>query len=217
MPPCPNNATDCLLRKLIDAQNHNTWDPLNFAFTAILGILAVIVAIVTLFQTLLAAGPGRLKASRGAIGLKFNRSAKTRFSWTEFRMRTTVLVPELDLKQIIDLIEIESPAYEGNGAAGSHRSMTDVASEQRRDLKAWRRLRRLIKRERDSYPSHVKLLGKGDSGFSTENSSRFSNPHAGWVGLLATNEAGHYQVASNGVHDRQSASRYLRRPRNGNT
>lgn len=47
----------------------------TFAFTAALSILAFIIAIVTLIEGLLAAGPGRLKASRSAVGYAYSQEA----------------------------------------------------------------------------------------------------------------------------------------------
>jgi hypothetical protein len=47
----------------------------TFAFTAALGTLAFIVVIVALIEGLLAAGPGRLKASRSAVSYAYSREA----------------------------------------------------------------------------------------------------------------------------------------------
>lgn len=69
------------------------WDPITFTFTAAIGALALIVALITVFQGLLAAGPGRLKASPTAIGERHSRRAKTTFDWREFRYKTIVDVP----------------------------------------------------------------------------------------------------------------------------
>lgn len=71
------------------------WDPLSFGVTAAIGVLALIVALTTVFQGTLAAGPGRLKASRSAIGAWANFT-ETRFSWTEIRIRSTAFVPFVD-------------------------------------------------------------------------------------------------------------------------
>jgi hypothetical protein len=92
---CPDNSTECLLRELIakiDAQSGFNWNLLNFAFTAAIGILALVVAMTTVFQGLLGAGPGRLKASKAAIG-PYSRNTKTKFDRAELRYRTTAMVP----------------------------------------------------------------------------------------------------------------------------
>ncbi|KAL6243393.1 hypothetical protein RBB50_009946 [Rhinocladiella similis] len=101
MPSCSGNTTDCLLGEIVDQGPGFNWDPLNFAFTAILSILALFVATLALLQGVLAAGPGRLKASQSVIGFVYGQSARTRFDWTEWRFRTTVQVPIIDLPQII--------------------------------------------------------------------------------------------------------------------
>ena len=61
-----------------------------------IGILALTVATMTVFQGALSAGPGRLKASSRAIGPHYHQKAKTEFSWTELRFRTTAWVPYID-------------------------------------------------------------------------------------------------------------------------
>lgn len=101
---CPgDNATECLLRAIYDADSGYNWDPATFAFTAVFTILSIIVAVVALFQTLIAAGPGRLKASERAIGpSQHRRRTKTRYSWEEFRFRTIVDVPVLDTVSILE-------------------------------------------------------------------------------------------------------------------
>lgn len=99
---CLTNSTDCLLRAILDANSGYNWNPLNFAFTAALSILGFIVATVTLVQGLLAAGPGRLKASRSAVGYVYSQKAHTRFDWTELRFRTLIRVPVLNVHKLLD-------------------------------------------------------------------------------------------------------------------
>lgn len=94
---CANdNSTEailCLLNHISDnTQPSWNWEPLNFAVTAAIGLLALIIAAITVFQGLLAAGPGRLKASNLAIGV-FSIHSRSRFDRTEFALRTTARVP----------------------------------------------------------------------------------------------------------------------------
>ena len=94
---CPqdssNEAIACLLRLLVDnTQPDWNWDPLNFAVTAAIGVLALVVALITVGQGLLAAGPGRIKASTQAIG-PFSIHTRSRFDRTELALRTTARVP----------------------------------------------------------------------------------------------------------------------------
>ena len=62
-----------------------------------IGILALIVAMMTVFQGALTAGPGRLKASSRAIGPVYYLKTRTEFSWIELRFRTTAWVPYIDV------------------------------------------------------------------------------------------------------------------------
>lgn len=111
MPTCPGNSTDCLLGELVDQGRGFDWNLLNFAFTAILSILALLVASLALLQGLLAAGPGRLKASQNVLGSTYGRTARTRFDWTEWRFRTTVQVPIIDVPQIISASPLSLPVH----------------------------------------------------------------------------------------------------------
>ena len=120
MDPCPDNSTECLLRAILNAQGYITsirprcnafisisyqannvrsdskWDAASFGVTLAIGILALVVACLTIFQSVLAAGPGRLKASRNAIG-PYSSLTRTEFSRSELRVFTTALVPLIEL------------------------------------------------------------------------------------------------------------------------
>lgn len=94
---CPSDNTTAAILCLLNVISDNTqpswdWDPLNFAVTAAIGVLALIIAAITVFQGLLAAGPGRLKASNLAIGI-FSDLSRSRFDRTELALRTTARVP----------------------------------------------------------------------------------------------------------------------------
>ncbi|PGH05250.1 hypothetical protein AJ79_06861 [Helicocarpus griseus UAMH5409] len=103
MEVCPDNSTECLLRALLNAQDQNAyfepsqynWEPLTFAFTVAIGVLAFVIAATTVFQGVLSAAPGRLKASREAIG-DFAKYTESRVNLREFRVRTKAFVPFLD-------------------------------------------------------------------------------------------------------------------------
>jgi hypothetical protein len=81
------NSTDCLLRLLLQAISEQSaagnakfdWDPITFAFTVVIGLFAALFALVTIYQATLAAGPGRRKCSRRAIGYW---AAKPRREWS---------------------------------------------------------------------------------------------------------------------------------------
>jgi hypothetical protein len=81
---CPDNSTECLLRAILNAQPSPgfDWNPLNFAFTAAIGVLALAVAITTVFQGFLSAGLERSRLLRppsahGRIGLALDLTGKS--------------------------------------------------------------------------------------------------------------------------------------------
>ena len=95
MTECPSNSTECLLRAILEANSNAkgvNWNALNAGLTAAVGFLALLVALTTVFQGVLGAGPGRLKASNRAIGPWSCRTTNW-FSWSEFRVRSTAQVP----------------------------------------------------------------------------------------------------------------------------
>jgi hypothetical protein len=104
------NNTDCLLRALVDANSGYDWNPLNFAFTAALSVLGFVVALFALFQALLAAGPGRLKASSSAVGENYAKKAHTRFDLVELRFRTVAKVPLIDVSELTVDSSLTRPA-----------------------------------------------------------------------------------------------------------
>jgi len=68
-----DNSTDCLLRALLDAFNSQTdafdWDPLNFAFTLVVGVAALFFAAITLCQAIMSGATGRRRCSKKVIGI----------------------------------------------------------------------------------------------------------------------------------------------------
>ena len=121
---CPDNSTQCLLRALVESNKTFNWNPLNFAFTAATGILALIIACIAVFQGLLAAGPGRLKASRSAIG-PWTTFKKSRFDWVELGLRTTAQVPFLRLE---DMDNALAPGGRADRQPTANMPVTDVAA-----------------------------------------------------------------------------------------
>jgi hypothetical protein len=85
---CPQdgNATDCLLRALVAAVDKASqrseaafnWDPVTFGFTVAIALAAAGLALVTVLQAVLAAGPGNRKSNAAAIG---PWASKTRWEW----------------------------------------------------------------------------------------------------------------------------------------
>jgi len=137
---CPPNSTDCLLRALVDLNSGYNWNPLNFAFTAALSILGFIVATVTLIQGLLAAGPGRLKASRSALGQAYSQRAHTRFDRTELRFRTLVHVPVLDIYKLIGTEEVSAPPRQRRIRVSGDHTVAGSREDPSWSLASWSRL-----------------------------------------------------------------------------
>ena len=101
---CPedSNSTDCLLRRLIELiQDYNNsenaqfnWDPIAFAFTAPIGTLATVLTLLAVFQAFLAAGTGRRKADRRAIGIWSSKTEK-RWNWRNLNRLSYAKTPIL--------------------------------------------------------------------------------------------------------------------------
>ena len=60
----------------------------------------------TVFQGLISAGPGWLKASQYAIG-PWSEIKSRKFRWIELRFRTTAVVPYIDHEAFINLINLK--------------------------------------------------------------------------------------------------------------
>lgn len=104
---CPenSNSTDCLLRSLLEflteyreAENAAVdWDPINFAFTLLIGIIAVLFALATIIQAIFTAGKGRRRTSHLAIG-RWSAETKRKWDWSEMNFQFTVTTPVLHEK-----------------------------------------------------------------------------------------------------------------------
>ncbi|RYP84723.1 hypothetical protein DL770_005175 [Monosporascus sp. CRB-9-2] len=111
---CPENenSTDCLLRALLKALDKQAnaengdfdWDPITFGFTVPIGIIAALFALVTVFQAVLAAGPGRRKSNRNAIG-EWSQYTRRKWSWPDMTMLSIARTPILRTPRIITLLE----------------------------------------------------------------------------------------------------------------
>lgn len=112
---CSLNTTECILETIasilgeIQEQNNEyNWDPLTFVFTAIIGVIAIVFAALTAFQSLLAAGPGRTKSGAYAIG-PWSQLNRRKFDFAEMRFRTTASTPILTIDSL-DLQLLEGDA-----------------------------------------------------------------------------------------------------------
>lgn len=111
---CPedSNSTDCLLRTLLqllkvyrEADNAAIdWDPISFAFTLLIGLVAILFALATVTQAISAAGKGRRRTSHLAIG-KWNVETKREWDWSEMNFRYIATTPILHEKSLLSLLE----------------------------------------------------------------------------------------------------------------
>lgn len=110
--PCPDNSTECLLRAILDTSaTPSIWNPLSFSFTAPIGLLALVFSILTIYQGIVSAGQGRLKATRRTIG---PWAAYTQYlpDWKGLRFRATAHVPVLTMSELSKAFEIAVKAVE---------------------------------------------------------------------------------------------------------
>lgn len=135
---CADNSTICLLRallndntsrlileQLIEANNEYNWNPVTLGFTVAIGVLAFVVAVVTVFQGCLAAGPGRLKAGHQAIGPWYVHSDIS-FSWYQLAARTTAKTPFIDIRTFTEDMSNFDTKEPGQSMSTYHRLRNQV-------------------------------------------------------------------------------------------
>jgi hypothetical protein len=112
---CPENenSTDCLLRALLQFNENEAsaqdakfdWDPITFAFTVPIGILATVFALITICQTVLASGPGRRKSSSRTIGKKWASKTTKEWNWHDFNLMSIARTPVMRSRRIQGVLE----------------------------------------------------------------------------------------------------------------
>ena len=123
---CPEdeNSTDCLLRQLLktinDKEEGFNWEPLNFAFTVPIGLVAALFAALTIFQAILSAGAGRRRCNTIAIG-QWSRLTKKLWSWHELTFLSTAKTLLLRSDSILKILNDNkhaqlSPRNSGSGS-----------------------------------------------------------------------------------------------------
>ncbi|KAH7400500.1 hypothetical protein BKA64DRAFT_671972 [Cadophora sp. MPI-SDFR-AT-0126] len=107
---CPEteNSTDCLLRAVLDAVNsHNDsldWSPLNFAFTLVIGLVALLFAAMAIIQGGVAESRGLRKCSRNAIG-PWSGITKRHWNLSELRRDCVAFTPVLTRNVLLSRLE----------------------------------------------------------------------------------------------------------------
>ena len=128
---CPEdeNSTDCLLRELLKAINDKdeefNWDPLNFAFTVPIGLVAALFAALTIFQAILSAGSGRRRCNKIAIG-RWSKLTTKRWSWHDLMFLSTAKTPLLRSNSILKLLNDGKSGQQNPG--NSEYASTDQSS-----------------------------------------------------------------------------------------
>ncbi|KAJ0346058.1 hypothetical protein KNSL1_007856 [Colletotrichum chrysophilum] len=102
-PTCPqdSNSTDCLLRNIVQLLDSGQkaddakfdWDPLTFVFTLIIGVVALVFALIPIIQVIIAPGQGSRTTNHLAIGKKWSQKRERRWNWHEWTFEYTASTP----------------------------------------------------------------------------------------------------------------------------
>ncbi|KAK1448575.1 hypothetical protein CCUS01_11536 [Colletotrichum cuscutae] len=106
------NSTDCLLRALLDVLAEQNpapdkgidWDPITFGFTLLIGLVAAMIALATVFQAVVAGGKGGRRANARAIG-RWSKYTTRKWIFSEMSWSYTALTPMLRLSDMEDQLE----------------------------------------------------------------------------------------------------------------
>ncbi|KAF4778850.1 hypothetical protein HER10_EVM0011469 [Colletotrichum scovillei] len=114
---CPqdSNSTDCLLRNLVQILNgaqksddsKYDWDPITFAFTVIVGAVALLFALVPIVQTIIAPGQGSRTTNRLAIGEKWSKESSRQWNWRQWTYEYTVITPIFRMQTLRKWVEAD--------------------------------------------------------------------------------------------------------------
>ena len=101
------NATECILRaatsilaEVKQSGSEYNWDPLTFASTVVIGVVALFFAGLTIGQGLIASGPGRPKCSKYALG-PWAQLSRRRMDWSELRYQSVAYTPVIRVKTLL--------------------------------------------------------------------------------------------------------------------
>ncbi|KAK1520125.1 hypothetical protein CPAR01_15176 [Colletotrichum paranaense] len=116
---CPENqnSTECLLRALLNvlaeqkqaSDRSIDWDPITFGLTLLIGLVASLIALATVFQAVLAGGKGGRRANSRAIG-KWSKHTTRKWILAEMSWSYTAYTPALNmwtLKKTLDSARLE--------------------------------------------------------------------------------------------------------------
>ncbi|KAI6782522.1 uncharacterized protein J7T54_001379 [Emericellopsis cladophorae] len=97
---CLVQAADRIVAEVRQGNEEFNWDPLSFAVTAIIGMVALLFAGLTIVQGFLTLGPGRHKCSEYAIG-SWAQYSTHRWDMSELRFRSEAYTPILDCGKLV--------------------------------------------------------------------------------------------------------------------
>lgn len=157
------NTTECILRaatsilaRLEESGGEYNWDPLTFATTLVIGLVAVFFAALAITQALIAAGPGRHKCGRYALG-PWARLSERRLDWSELRFRSVAYTPIMSVEWLLLPALAESaPRYSSDVPARymdwwPHASWQKVADDKRASLAAQSKAESAMSKHLDEY------------------------------------------------------------------
>lgn len=107
---CDNlNTTECVLKYIKSIAQYQesqhkefNWDPISVYITAVIGGIALWLAILTIGQAVLSAAHGRLKSSQYAIG-PWHKMSSSYVSGSEMRLRAVAYTPIISISQFIQM------------------------------------------------------------------------------------------------------------------
>ncbi|EXF75936.1 hypothetical protein CFIO01_00421 [Colletotrichum fioriniae PJ7] len=139
--PCPqdSNSTDCLLRTLVQildgAQKADDakydWDPITFAFTVIVGAVALLFALVPIVQTIIAPGQGSRTTNRLAIGEKWSKESTRKWNWHQWTFEYTVITPIFRMQNLRKWVQADIDNIEKDYDKNNFGSDIDEICEER--------------------------------------------------------------------------------------
>lgn len=197
---CPedSNSTDCLLRTLLQLLKEYReadsaaidWDPISFAFTLLIGLVAILFALATVIQAIFAAGKGHRRTNHLAIG-KWNVETKREWDWSEMNFRYIVTTPILHEDSLQSLADYDKVKH------SSDKNKTGKAVQ-----KAERKLRGSIKSIASCFHPY-----QHSSSEPKPNQSR--HPSAAWLEFFKEVGLAGSDVKAWGTYTRKVVADYL--------
>jgi hypothetical protein len=102
MASCNDNSTECLLQQVVaalnEANNEYNWNPVTFAITLAIGVIALWFALLPVLQGVIFP-PDRVKYSKNAIG-RWNKLVVLSWNWADMSFAALTQTPILDFADV---------------------------------------------------------------------------------------------------------------------